>query len=94
LSVRHKVRSINGLLNGRVILMSRLEGKIALVTGGAGGIVEAIARAMAAEGAKVVMCDVLDRAGEALAKEFCASAKYVELDATRPHDGCTSRATR
>jgi 3alpha(or 20beta)-hydroxysteroid dehydrogenase len=66
--------------------MSRLEGRIALVTGGARGIGAAIARAMVAEGAKVVIGDVLDREGEALAKELGASAKYVHLDVTRPHE--------
>ena len=40
--------------------MSRLDGKIAVVTGGARGIGAAIARAMVAEGAKVVIGDVLD----------------------------------
>ena len=66
--------------------MSRLEGRIALVTGGARGIGAAIARAMVAEGAKVVIGDVLDREGEALAKELGASTKYVHLDVTKPDD--------
>ena len=39
--------------------MSRLEGKVVLVTGGARGIGAAIARAAVAEGAKVVIGDVL-----------------------------------
>lgn len=66
--------------------MCRLEGRIALVTGGARGIGAAIARAMVAEGAKVIIGDVLNSEGWALAQELGASAKYVHLDVTRPYD--------
>ena len=66
--------------------MSRLEGKIALVTGGARGIGAAISRAIVADGAKVVIGDVLDHEGEALANELGASAKYAHLDVTKPDD--------
>lgn len=66
--------------------MFRLDGKVALVTGGARGIGAAIARAMVAEGAKVVIGDVLDHEGEVLAVEIGASAKYVHLDVTKPDD--------
>jgi len=66
--------------------MSRLQGKVALVSGGARGIGAAIARALIAEGAKVVIGDVLDREGTALANELGASATFVHLDVTKRHD--------
>lgn len=43
--------------------MNRLDGRVAVVTGGAGGIGGATAAAMAAEGARVVVADVLDGVG-------------------------------
>ncbi len=64
--------------------MSRLDGKVVLVTGGARGIGAAIARAAIAEGAKVVIGDVSDRDGVALTTELGASATYAHLDVTKP----------
>ena len=46
-----------------------LEGKVAIVTGGAGGFGEGIARAYVAEGARVVIADVERGKGEAPARE-------------------------
>lgn len=62
--------------------MGRVAGKVALVTGGARGIGAASARALVAEGAKVVLADVLDDEGKALADELGESARYVHLDVT------------
>jgi 3alpha(or 20beta)-hydroxysteroid dehydrogenase len=61
----------------------RLEGKVALISGGARGMGESHARAMVAQGAKVVLGDILDAEGEALAKELGDSAVYVHLDVTK-----------
>jgi len=58
----------------------RLQGKVAIVTGGARGQGEAEARAFVAEGAKVLITDVLDAEGEALAKELGDAAAYRHLD--------------
>jgi 3alpha(or 20beta)-hydroxysteroid dehydrogenase len=61
---------------------NRLAGKVALVTGGARGMGASHSRAMAAQGAKVVIADVLDAPGEALAAELGMAATYVNLDVT------------
>ena len=58
--------------------MGKLDGRVVIVTGAARGQGEQEARLFAAEGAKVVVADVLDEQGEALAKELGAS--YVHLD--------------
>ena len=66
--------------------MERLKGKVALVSGGARGQGEAEARLFAAEGAKVVIADVLDEAGEKVAAEIGDAARFVHLDVTREQD--------
>jgi 3alpha(or 20beta)-hydroxysteroid dehydrogenase len=62
--------------------MQRLEGKISLVTGAARGTGAAIARRFVAEGARVVLVDVLDERGRAQAEELGESARFVHLDVT------------
>ncbi|MFF0476729.1 SDR family NAD(P)-dependent oxidoreductase [Streptomyces sp. NPDC004284] len=63
--------------------MGKLDGRVVLVTGAARGQGEQEARLFAAEGAKVVLGDVLDEAGEALAEELGEErAAYVHLDVT------------
>jgi 3alpha(or 20beta)-hydroxysteroid dehydrogenase len=60
--------------------MNRLHGKVAIVTGAAQGLGASIARDMVAEGAQVILADVQDQAGEALARELGRSARFVHLD--------------
>jgi 3alpha(or 20beta)-hydroxysteroid dehydrogenase len=60
--------------------MGRLDNKVAIVTGGAQGQGEAIARAFVAEGAKVVIADIADDLGKALAIELGESAHFVHHD--------------
>jgi 3alpha(or 20beta)-hydroxysteroid dehydrogenase len=60
--------------------VGRLDGKVALVTGGARGQGEAEVRMFAAEGAKVVAADILVDPGEALAKELGDDVVFVRHD--------------
>jgi 3alpha(or 20beta)-hydroxysteroid dehydrogenase len=60
--------------------MARLKEKTALITGGARGMGAATARLFAQEGARVIVADVLDGEGKALAQELGAAALFVHLD--------------
>lgn len=64
--------------------MGLLDGKVALVTGGARGMGESHVRLFLQEGARVVFGDVLDEEGKALAEE--TGALFVHQDVTRPED--------
>jgi 3alpha(or 20beta)-hydroxysteroid dehydrogenase len=64
------------------IAVARLQGKVALITGAAGGLGAALARAFVAEGAQVVVTDVRLDAVRALAHELGSSASFAPLDVT------------
>src|SRR5687767_11162818 len=64
--------------------MGKLDGRVVLITGAARGQGEQEARLFVAEGAEVVIGDVLDGQGEALAKEL--GARYVHLDVSQEAD--------
>jgi 3alpha(or 20beta)-hydroxysteroid dehydrogenase len=66
--------------------MARFDGKVVLISGGARGQGAAEARQLVAEGAKVVIGDVLEKEGSALAKELGAAAKFVRHDVTSDAD--------
>ena len=66
--------------------MGRLEGKVALVSGGARGMGASHAREIVAEGGCVVIGDVLDDEGRALADEIGEKARYIHLDVTSESD--------
>lgn len=60
--------------------MGRFDDRVVIVTGAARGQGEAEARLFAAEGAKVVLGDVLDAEGTAVADSIGANARFVHLD--------------
>ncbi|MBS0271070.1 MAG: glucose 1-dehydrogenase [Proteobacteria bacterium] len=66
--------------------MKRVQNKVALVTGGAAGIGESIARLLANEGAVVFVTDILDKSGESLAKSIGEKACYYHLDVTQENE--------
>lgn len=63
--------------------MKRLENKIVLVTGGAQGMGAATSRVCAREGAQVIIADVAEAPGRALASELGKSASYVALNVAK-----------
>ena len=64
----------------------RLSGKTALVTGGASGLGEAIARAYVAEGASVIIADIDAANGQAVAQALGQAASFVKLDVSQGAD--------
>ena len=67
----------------------RLEGKVAIISGGARGMGAAEARLFAKEGARVVIGDVLDDQGKQVEAEIAETggkATYVHLDVTSEAD--------
>jgi 3alpha(or 20beta)-hydroxysteroid dehydrogenase len=73
--------------------MGRVDGKVALISGGARGMGASHARLLVAEGAQVVVADILDDEGRSLVEELGAAARYVHLDVTQPADWASATAT-
>jgi 3alpha(or 20beta)-hydroxysteroid dehydrogenase len=73
--------------------MAGFEGHVVIVSGGARGMGASHARGLVAAGASVVLGDVLDTEGQALAQELGASATYVHLDVTQEAQWLAAVAT-
>ena len=67
-------------------MAGRLDGKVAVVTGGASGIGEGTVRRFVEEGAQVVIADLQDGPGETLAKELGDATRFSRTDVTVEDD--------
>ncbi|MDZ7685676.1 MAG: SDR family NAD(P)-dependent oxidoreductase [Gammaproteobacteria bacterium] len=63
-----------------------LEGKVAVITGGASGMGLATVRRFVAEGAKVVIADIQAEAGEPLIEELGDNVRFQRCDVSREED--------
>jgi NAD(P)-dependent dehydrogenase (short-subunit alcohol dehydrogenase family) len=66
--------------------MARLEGKVAVITGAASGIGRASAQLFVEEGARVVIADVMEDRGSALADELGENAVFLRVDVSQEDD--------
>ncbi len=73
--------------------MGRLNGKVALISGGARGQGEAEARRFVAEGARVVLGDVLETECRAVVESLGEAARGLRLDVTQEEDWARAVAT-
>ena len=71
----------------------RLAGKVAVITGAAKGQGEAEARLFVAEGASVVLTDVLDERGQIVAKDLGDAARFLRHDISSEEDWAAVMAT-
>jgi NAD(P)-dependent dehydrogenase (short-subunit alcohol dehydrogenase family) len=67
-------------------LIFRLEGKVAIITGGASGIGASTVRIFHEQGAKVVIADIQDNLGEAIAKNLGDHVCYIHYDLSKEDD--------
>ncbi|GLJ33452.1 hypothetical protein SUGI_0673020 [Cryptomeria japonica] len=67
-------------------ILERLQGNVAIITGGSGGIGEAAVRLFANHGAKVIIADIADEAGLKIAESLSSSATYIHCDVTKEKD--------
>jgi 3(or 17)beta-hydroxysteroid dehydrogenase len=78
-SLEGQGQQLFGVAHNTRVKMPRLQGKVALVTGAARGIGEAICRAFAAEGAQVIVTDIIEDAGRELALSLGGSFAFLDV---------------
>lgn len=66
--------------------MGKLNGKVAIITGGARGMGATHVRRFISEGANVIFTDILMEEGQALARELGGNAKFLKHDVTNAAD--------
>jgi 3alpha(or 20beta)-hydroxysteroid dehydrogenase len=64
-------------------MMGRLDGKVAIMTGGARGMGASHAKKFLEEGAKVMITDILEKEGEAMSSELGGNIKFMKHDVTK-----------
>ena len=64
-------------------MSKKLENKVAIITGGARGMGASHAKRFVAEGAKVVITDILEKEGKAVADEWGDKAIFIKHDVTK-----------
>jgi NAD(P)-dependent dehydrogenase (short-subunit alcohol dehydrogenase family) len=67
-------------------MAGRLEGRVAVVTGGGDGIGRGIVRRFAAEGAKVLVAEIDEGAGRRVAEELGGDVRFLRTDVARKDD--------
>jgi NAD(P)-dependent dehydrogenase (short-subunit alcohol dehydrogenase family) len=66
--------------------MRKLDGKVAIITGGASGIGEATVKLFVKEGARVIVSDIQDNKGHRLCNDLGTGADYLHTDVTKEQD--------
>jgi len=69
-----------------LIMSGRIDGKVAVITGGASGIGEGAVQLFAAEGGRVVVADIQDERGHALVESIGGDTSYVHADVSSEAD--------
>lgn len=68
------------------VIARKLEGKVAVITGGASGIGECTARLFCRHGAKVVIADVQEELGRSVSNDLGSAASFIHCDVTNEDD--------
>ncbi|XP_028768952.1 short-chain dehydrogenase reductase 2a [Neltuma alba] len=86
MSGKNLIKNCSSEMDTCSLMPKRLEGQVAIITGGARGIGEATVRLFVKHGAKVVIADIEDALGTSLAASLSPSATYVHCDVGQEED--------